>query len=74
MTAYSQFQLMFSQRGSLLLDLGRQGAIIPLDFVMKVKFLRILKDMIPVRDIFPLHNIYILFFSEFSFSFYIFVW
>ena len=40
--------------GSFLLDLGRQKGY-------KIKFLRMLKGLVPIRDIFLFHEIYILF-------------
>ena len=43
-------------------------AIIHFDFVVKVKLLRILKGMIPVRDIFLLHKIYTYYLILHSFS------
>ena len=45
--------------GSFLLDLGRQKGY-------KIKFLRMLKGLVPIRDIFLFHEIYIL--LDFTFN------
>ena len=52
---------MIFQMGSFLLDLGRQKGYNSFECVIKTKFLQMLKGLVPVRDIFLFHEIYILF-------------
>ena len=52
---------MIFKMGSFFLDVVGRKAIILFACVIKTRFLRMLKSLVPIRDIFLFHEIYILF-------------